>query len=550
MRRTIDRTPNYILHNGNIHTVDSQDRCFKAVATAGNTISALGGDEHILKLRGPNTNLVDLRGRSVIPGIIDSHNHAWEAGQLMAGLVTFGIPSIEQLQDEIASEAAGLAPGQWLHGGGWIETQFAENRMPTRHDLDEAAPDNPVVLERIFSTCVANSRALQLAGIDADTPDPEGGEIERDPQTGEPTGVLHRAAKMILRRCMPGPFGADRLDPTAKAAESITRAADEYLRWGITSIVEPGVTPAISRCYQQMYREDRLPLRVCLMPNWHGFELEQDENFLQRVVTEGAFVTGFGDEWLRLGGLKMAIDGGLTSRTALLSWPYQGKQHPPDPQLRLPPDRLSGWVRQAHDMGWSVGIHVVGDVSQDQAVRAIWRAQRENPRSHRHQIIHGYYPTESALQMMSEAEIVASVQPSFIYGEADGYPGLLPEEKQVEFLPLKSYLQAGITVAISSDMPSAHFNPFWGMYAAVTRRGMRGYQLGERECIGVEEALRMMTINGAYLTGEQQQKGSIEVGKLADMAVLSEDLSEISPDELRNLGVDMTMLDGQAVHTK
>ncbi len=534
-----------ILYNGRVHTVDDHDEVVSAVAIAGDRILATGEDAEILALAGSQTETRDLRGRSVIPGIIDSHNHAWEAGRLMEGVVTFGVRSIEELKQKLKEKARELSPGSWLQGGGWIETQFEERRMPNRWDLDEAVPEHPVVVERIFSTSVANSAALAIAGITRDTPDPEAGEIERHPETGEPTGVLHRSAKMLVRRHIP--FGDESSGLTEGAAEAIFRACCEYLRWGITSVVEPGVTPSLSRAYQDLWQKGELPLRVCLMPNWYGFQLEHDEDRMDRVTEALGIYTGIGDEWLRLGALKMAVDGGLTSKTALLSWPYLGEDRPREVPLRLDLSRLKGLVLRAHQAGWSVGIHVVGDVSQDAAVEAIWEACQADPRPHRHQVIHGYYPTEQSLQRMAEAGIIAAVQPSFTYGEADGYSDLLSRDKQESFLPLKSYLEAGVCVAISTDMPSAHFNPFWGLYSAVTRRGLAGYSLGEAESIDVEQGLRMMTLNSAHLTGEEEIKGSLEPGKLADLAVLDRDLLVTPSAKIRDTVVELTVIGGRVV---
>lgn len=537
--------PGLILYNGQVHTVNDRNEVVSALAIAADRILATGDDGEVLALAGPGTEKRDLCRRSVIPGIVDSHNHAWEAGRLMEGVVTFGVRSIEELKEKVRERTLELPPGTWLQGGGWIETQFEERRMPNRWDLDEAAPEHPVVLERIFSTCAVNSAALARAGITRDTPDPEAGQIERHPDTGEPTGILHRAAKMLVRRHMPGPFGSGVVGPAEGVEDSVCRAGEEYLQWGITSIVEPGVTPAVSRAYQDLWQRGELPVRVCLMPNWYGFELEHDEERMDRVTDALGLYTGIGDGWLRLGALKMAVDGGLTSKTALLSWPYLGEDHPREVPLRLDLTRLKGLVRRAHRAGWSVGIHVVGDVSQDAAVEAIWEAFRDDPRPHRHQIIHGYYPTQRSLQRMAEADIIAAVQPSFIYGEADGYSDLLPWDKQESFLPLKSYVQAGVRVAMSSDMPSAHYNPFWGLYSAVTRRGLAGYRLGRTECVSVEQGLRMMTFNGAYLTGEESIKGSIEPGKLADLALLDRDICATPPERIRDTRVDLTVIGGQ-----
>ena len=552
MLHKMELYPDYIFYGGPVHTLDRNNSVVEALAVSGNRILAFGDAEDILALRKSHTKVANLRGTSLIPGIIDSHNHAWEAGRLLEGVVTFGIKNIEELKRAVRAKAEELGPDEWLQGGGWIESQFAEKRMPTRHDLDEAAPDVPVVLERIFSACVANSRALELAGITRDTPDPPDGEIERDPTTGEPNGILHRGAKMLVRKAMPGPFGASSFGDSG-AEKSIKLALAEYVKYGITGIVEPGVSPALCRTYQKLREREDLLLRVNLMPNWHGFALAQETQHMERLIEEMGFYTGFGDAWLSLGALKMAIDGGLTSRTAYKSFPYADESMPravADLPIRLDLARLDKWVKKAHDSGWSVGIHVVGDVAQNLAVDAIHRAYTENPGRRRHQIIHGYYATPTTLRKMNDAGIIAALQPAFIYGEADGYNDLLHREHQESFMPLRSYLNAGVKVAMSTDMPSAHHNPFWGMYAAVTRRGMLGHQLGRGEAVTVNEALRMMTIDSAFLSGEERIKGTLEPGKLADLAVLNVSLEEIGEDGLRDIAVDMTMIDGEIVYQR
>ncbi len=546
--KSINLFPQYIFYGGNVHTVDSSNAIVEAIAILGQRIMATGTTAEILTLAGPKTVKIDLKGRSLIPGIIDSHNHAWEAGRLLEGVVTFGIQSFAELRERIAEKLVDLPEGTWLQGGGWIETQFVENRMPTRWDLDAVSPNHPVVLERIFSTCVCNSMALALAGITKETPDPPAGEIGRDPQTGEPNGLLFRAGKQLVRDVMPGPFGATAFGFGEGIEQSVKRAQEEYLSYGITGIVEPGVSPAICRAYQNLYKRGQLKMRFNLMPNYFGFHIKQELDHMNRLVDEMGFFTDFGDDWLRLGALKMAIDGGLTSKTALKSWPYLNEDQPRDVELRLDLSKLKQWVKDAHDAGWSVGIHVVGDLSQDEAVDAIYEAWKANPRDHRHQIIHAYYASPESLAKMAEAKIIAAVQPSFIYGEADGYDQLLPMEKQRSFLPLRTYLDAAIPTAVSTDMPSGNHNPFWNLYAAITRKGMHGYQLGSAECVTLTETLRMMTIEGAYLTGEEQQKGSLEPGKLADLVILDRNLLDTSALDLLKLKVELTMVDGEIAY--
>ncbi len=540
--------PNIIIHNAIVHTIDNNNTIDQAIAISGNKILATGTNEEILKLSDKETQIIDAENQSVMPGIIDSHNHMWECGMLMEGIVTFGIESIEELKNAVKEKVSKMEKGEWLQGGGWIESQFIEQRMPNKNDLDMVSKENPVVLERIFSTCVANSCALKIAGITKDTKDPVGGEIGRDLETGEPNGLLFRTAKQLVRDVMPTAFGESKFGKGNEIERVIQNAMNDYITYGITSVVEPGVNPSMIRAYQNLREKNLLKIRTNLMPNWHGFAINEDSNFSDRIIDEYGLYTGFGDEWLRIGGLKMAIDGGLTSRTALKSWPYLGDDIVKEVPLRMDLKKLKGWVKQAHDSGWSVGIHVMGDIAIEQAVDAIYEAYKDNPVFRRHQIIHAYYPTQDSLKKMREAKMIAAIQPAFIYNEADGYPKLLPKDKQESFLPMRSYLDAGVIVASSTDMPSAHHNPFWGLYSARTRKGIQGYQLGTKESITVEEMLRTMTINSAYLSGDEEVKGSLEVGKLADLIIVDRNILKTEDEQLKDIKVCMTIIDGKIVY--
>lgn len=546
MRHLHCEVPSIVIYNAAVHTVDSENRIEEAIAVSGEKILAVGSSEEILALAGEQTRLIDAGGASVIPGINDSHCHMWEAGMLMEGIITFGIPSIKELAEEVGRRVEQLKPGQWLQGGSWIESQFSEGRMPTRYDLDPYSPDNPVVLERIFSTCCANSAALRAAGITKDTPDPKGGTIGRD-ENGEPNGLLFRSAKQLVRDVMPSAFGDSKFGAGEQISLAIKRAQDEFLRYGITSVMEAGVTPSMIHAYQRIRKEGELKLRVNLMPCWHGFAINEDEDFSDRLIGEMGLSSGFGDEWLRIGSLKMAIDGGLTSKTSLRTWKYVGDDNIEDFPLRLDLERLPGWVKEAHDNDWGVGIHVMGDTAVRKAGEAIYAAWQANRGDRRHQLIHCYYADEEVLKMMSEAGIVMAAQPAFIYNEADGYPNLLGEEQQRTFTPLRSAIDAGVIVSMSTDIPSAHHNPFWGMYSAVTRKGMHGHCIGREEAITIDEALRAMTWGGAYMSFEEDIKGTLEPGKLADIVVLDRSLVSIDEEDIRNVKASITIVGGKAV---
>ena len=543
----------HIFYGGRVHTVNCNDDVFSAIAVKGNKVLAVGSDEEITALADKNTKMTDLKGKSLIPGINDGHNHIWEAGIMYDGVVVFGINHIDDLIKKVKERADSLEAGKWIQGASFIESQFVENRSPNRYDLDKASTKHPIVIERIFGACVANSMALELAGITKDTPDPEGGEIERDPKTGEPTGVLLRQAVLLVRNVMTGAFGSDEFgagvgEPSVEIMEkSLTTALEKYKEYGITSVTEPGVSSTVCKAYHNLLERGELTCRMDLMPNWYGFTLKQDDEQLSKLIGNYNFASGYGNEWIRYTALKMAIDGGLTSGTAWKSWPYKGDDAPREVNLRLDIDKLDEYVKTAHDAGWNVGIHVMGDIAIERAVDAMYKAIKANPRKHRHYIIHAYYPTEETLRKMAEVGILVSVQGSFIYGEADGYDDLLPKDKQQSYLPLKSYQKAGVICSMSTDMPCADVNPFWGMYSAVTRKGIRGYCLGTEESITINEVLRMMTVNGAILNGEEAYKGTLEPGKVADLVVLSDDLTTIDTEKLKDLQANLTMLDGKVI---
>ena len=546
--------PDLILYNGTIFTADETDSVCSALAVCGNEIVATGESDEILGLAAPWTKLIDLKGRSAMPGINDCHSHLWQAGQTFRGVVLFGIDSFDMLKEKLAERAAATPKGKWITGCSYIESQFKENRSFTKKELDEAAPDHPVVFDRVFGSSVANSRALQLAGITKDTPDPEKGEIVRDPVTGEPNGILHGNAMMLVRNVMDvasGMAGDGAGDPSPETfIELIRTALPVYNSYGITSNTEAGGTRNLARAYHRLYGQGELTLRMALMPSWYGFNFLPNDEMLAHVIDDYDFAAGYGNEWIRYSGLKMAIDYGLTSKTALKSWAYVGDDGPREVPLRLDLDKLDGYIKTAHDAGWDIGIHVMGDIALERAVEAMYKAWKANPREHRHNIIHAYFPTEKALAMMEEMGIMAIVQGSFIYGEGDGYPELLPPDKIESYTPLRTYLDHHIRCGLSTDMPCGALDPFWNMYSAVTRKAMRGTSLGTSECVTVKEAVKMMTYNGAYLTREQDVKGSLEPGKRADIAILDRDLDGIDPEEIRNIKVDMTILAGKVIFTR
>ncbi len=532
-----------IIKNGKILTVDATNRIVEAAAIQAGRFAAVGTEAEIMALAGPDTEVLDMAGQTVIPGIYDSHNHVHPAGVLLDGVMLFGAESIAELKERLAAKVKETPEGEWIQGGGWIESQFREYQMPTRWDLDEVAPDHPVILDRLFARTVVNSKALALAGIDRNTPDPERGIIDRDMKTGEPTGVLRNGAWTLIEAVMPQRSHEDRI---GRIEYYLDLAMQEYLKYGITSIVDPGIDVDTMRAYRKMHKEGRLPIRINMMPECYGmqgYSTDEVDGILKYIGID----SGFGDLWLSMGALKLAIDGGVGSKTAMMydAW-IDGTHSRGNPRFKA--DVMKDLFIRAHRMGWSIGVHTCGDEAQDIAVNAFVEAQEKYPRDDvRHNIVHGYLPTPEALQKMKDYNIGVSLQPGFMFVEGDIYFDVLDQKRIEHFKPLRSYLDHNIVVAANSDMTSAHYNPFIGMYAAVARKTSQGRSLGDQEKISREEMLRLFTVNGAWLAFRESQVGSIEPGKVADLAVLSHDIYTCPEESIKDIQVNMTMVDGKVV---
>jgi predicted amidohydrolase YtcJ len=535
-----DLSPDLILSNARILTMDAQGTVAQALAAKDGCIVAVGGDATIGEMTGSNTRQVDLGGRTIIPGIFDSHNHLMEVGAKLATVRLDECRSPEEMMELVRERAKITPPGEWIVGQGWNEGNFPDGRLPTRHDIDAATSEHPVLLQRFFNMDVLNSVALRLSGVGRDTWDPEGGKIERDAD-GEPNGILRASAKTLARRLIPKPT-------LEQMKHSLRLACVEMHRFGITSVVDPGLYPEEVQAYQSFYRDGELSVRVNVMPSWHGFRDEEQESALNHRAKELGIYSGFGDEWLRLGGLKMAIDGGTSSRTAFMYEPFEG-----DAELvafnRLPLDALERHFRDAQELGWDVGIHCCGDHAQDMAADSFAKIAREAPRPDaRHNIIHAYFPTPRALDKMAEHRVAAVLQPTFIYWEGDLIFRDVGQSRAQNYKPARKYLDHGVLVTASSDVTSTvSVNPFVALYALVTRKNNLGHTVAPDQAITREEALRAYTAAGTWLTREERLKGTIEVGKVADLAVLDRDYFSVPDEEIKEIQVVMTIVDGAVV---
>ncbi len=529
------------LLSGKIYPGNGIPDC-QALLVEGDRVIARGADGEIDAVAGPEAIRINLGGRRVIPGFVDSHNHVLSGATLLSGVNCFGIESIDELKEAVWKKAAEVGPGQWVLGAGWIESQFREGRMPNKKDLDEAAPQNPVMLSRLFASVAVNSLALERAGIGTGFV-PSAGRVDLD-DSMEPTGIVREAAQGIVRKVVKRP------GPNTDNENMLKLAMREYLKYGITSLLDPGANFDLMHAYTSLWAKNELPLRVTAMPAWHGISVISGEYAVLPAV-EAGLQPGLGDEKFRVGNLKMAIDGGLGSKTALMHEPFRDFTRSTVP-VRLDLNRLGQYISTANDAGWGAGIHCCGDLAQDLAVSHMvdaFSATRPLPHQ-RHHIIHGYFPTEYALRAMSAHDIGVSAQPGFIYVEGDIYPTVIQESRLGEFKPLRTYLDKGIRVAINSDVSSGPYDPFVVLYGAVARKTVKGLDFGQQEALTPRQAVDCFCQEGARLAYRDAECGTLEPGKLADLAILDRDIFSGPAEEILKCKVDATILGGQFVYVR
>jgi predicted amidohydrolase YtcJ len=522
--------PELILVNGNIHTVDPANPHAQAVAIAGGRFFAVGSNQEIANLAWPGVTRVDLGSRTVVPGFIDAHLHTASSGLRHLKEVNADLRSIAAIQSALRERAAKTPPGQWVVGFMYDDTKTAEGRPLNRADLDAAAPQHPVIVNhRGGHTSYVNSRALQIADVNEKTPDPQGGKFERGPD-GKLTGRVEESANAAFRGKIPN--SATR----AERREGVKLITKMIARSGITSVNDPQGSPEDLAAYQDAYAEGELSVRV------YSF---LSQGFIARMLASGAR-SGLGNEWVRIGAMKMVCDGSISERTARVSQPYVGRPDDFGILVRTG-EQLFNDARQAHAAGWHIGTHANGDVAIDIVLRVYERLQRETPRRDpRFRIEHCTLINDDLVKRIQAQGVIPTPFSSYVY-----YHGEKMKEYGAERLnsmfALRSFLDAGIPATMSSDYPPGPFEPMMFLQSAVTRTDVKGNFWGPKQRIRVEEALRVATINGAHASFEEKLKGSIETGKLADLAVLGRDPLREDPGSLVSIPVERTMVGGRWV---
>lgn len=533
-----DTTEELVLLNGRVF---GAERSATAVLTRGGRIAMVGADAQVRAAAKPGAQFIDLAGMSLLPGFTESHTHFHRTAVLQSHFLDFsqpGVDSIAAVIGLVAERAARLAAGAWVEGDNLIGGKLAEHRLPTRYELDSVSPANPVLLRGMGKhVVVANSVALARAGIDASTPDPHGGRIERD-NDGEPTGVLHERGKLTLDTTR-----ADTVVPPLsdqQRVEALEIGIGNLHRCGVTSLHEIVRTPEEFADYSRLREAGRLGVRVL------GYLRVVEARATLDGVLAAGLRTGFGDEWIRLGGVKVSIDGACTFRNAAVYEPYLG-----EPEnlgiLRIEADELREVVRRADQGGLQVAVHAIGPRAVDMALdafAAVAPGNGSNPL--RHRIEHGYVaPVHDRLGRMARLGLLLSTQPAFIHTVGDTWFDIFPPELVQAMMPLRAALDAGLTVLANSDCPSAPPSPLLGIQAAVGRRTESGRVIGADEAVTVEEAIAMYTTAAAYAAGEEHTRGSIAMGRLADLVVLGDDPRELDVTEIAAVPVLATMVGGQ-----
>jgi predicted amidohydrolase YtcJ len=534
--------PNIILYNGKIYTMSNESEHAEAIAIAEGKIVATGRNEDLLSLSDANTAKIDLRGRAVLPGLIDTHTHLETVAK---GLLTVNLKKAKSINDVLKMIKKNIPkePDKWIVSSWWHPfSQLREKRVPTRFEIDKVCPNNPVILFTVGHIAITNSRALEIAGINESSPDPEGGKIERNSLTGHPTGVLYESAIGLVEKLCPSPN-------QEKLLSKFKEAMKTYNKVGLTSIVTGGTTPEEFKIWQKLWSKKQMTLRVNVsyLPTGEYIPLEKEEQF-DLVLNELKISTSVKDHWLSLGCIKFVLDGGMTLKTAAVTEPYQGE--PEDyGMMTMDQDRLNALVGICNKHHWRVGIHAVGDRAIDTVLDGYERANKQSSiEGRRFILIHGFLIRSDQIDRARKLALVVATQNVFMYEKARPVERFLGKDRACRSIPTRSMINGRLTVTGGSDADVNSFNPFLGIYQAVTRKSQEGKEFGINERISRCEAVFMYTKWAAMQTFDEQIKGVLKPGRLADLIVTSPDIFACAEDEIKDISVLMTIVGGKIVY--
>ena len=523
-----------VLTNGNIHTMDAALPRVEAVAIAGERIAGIGSNEAMRGLLATDGREIDLGGRTVTPGFIDAHLHFLSYGLALREIDLMNVPTLATAQERVATRAAEAPVGQWLTGRGWDQVFWEGQQFPTKADLDPVTPDHPAFLRRKCGHAgLANSRALALAGISAETPDPPGGEIVRDPASGEPTGILLENAMNLISRLIAQPTDAE-------AVEAVLLAQAKAHELGIVGVHNMEAAPAL-RAYQELRRNGKLKLRV----------LQQIPESELDAAIEIGLQSGFGDEWIRIGALKIFSDGSLGARSALMVEAYEDE--PDNFGIAVSTaEHLKAQIEKASRAGLAVHIHAIGDQANRNVLDAIEATRKAGIGLHlRHRIEHAQILHPDDVGRFAELDVIPSMQPIHCTQDIVSADNNWGERCRLAYA-WSTLLSTGAVLAFGSDAPVETPSIMQGLYAAVARRRTDGYPSADgwypEERLSIQEAVYAYTMGAAYSGCEEAIKGSLTAGKLADLVVLDADIFSIESEAILETGVVATMVGGEFVY--
>jgi hypothetical protein len=533
-----------IFENGSFVTLDEAIPRAEAVAVRAERIVAVGSREEIADYRGERTEVIDLGGLTVVPGLIDAHEHFPSIGKRAKQVFLDETRSVAEALEIVKRELAKVPPGEWLVGQGWHTVTWGGGDYPGQEELNQIAPDHPVFLVGMaIHAAWVNAKALELAGIDENTPDPRGGKILRRADTGVPTGILLEEAMDLVSRHLPPETRESR-----KA--DIRGSVETALRYGLTGMHDAGIDSELVSIYEELINENAFPFRLYAMLD------VPDAGSLVDSYLEHPPQIGFGGNRLTVRTFKVYADGALGARGASLLEPYSD-----DPSatglIQNSEDELARLVEKAGSKGYQVAIHAIGDRGNRSALNAIERAQKALPgKDLRARIEHAQILSKADIPRFASLGVIASMQPIHATMDMGFAETRVGPERILGGYAWQSLLASGARIAAGSDTPAfpvVYNNPLWGIHAAVTRQDGEGKPEGgwyPAERVSRMDALKMYTVNPAYAAFEEDLKGSLSPGKLADLTVLSKDILTIPEDEIRATEVVMTVLGGKVVYRK
>ncbi len=528
-----------IIYNGTIWC-GYEEGTVEALAIWQGKVLATGTKEQIWSLKGSNTRLIALKGRFATPGLNDAHLHLISVGLTLKWIdaTPQAAPTLQSLLDAIRDKAASVPQGTWIRARGYDQTKLDVGRHPHKSELDAVAPNNPVMLVRACGhVSIFNSKAFELAGIDENSPVPEGGLIEQ--KNGVLTGMVAENAQGVVRKAIPKAT-------TEEMIEAIEAAGELLLSYGITSVMDAAVGQVAGfdeiRAYNLAKLEKRLPVRT-----WLVLLGDPGSSIVEECYKAG-LVSGVGDDMLTVGAVKIFLDGSAGGRTAWMSKPYLGDDNNIGVQI-LPDAELEALVLDAHKKGYQLACHAIGDAAIGQLITAYEKALAAYPDpDRRHRIEHCGFSTAEQHGRMKKAGIYPCPQQVFIYDFGDAYISVLGEERALSSYPLKTWKELGFKPATGSDAPVCHPNPYPNIYSMLTRETGKGTVMDARECVTIEEALQVYTEFGAFSQKLENVKGKLVSGQVADIAVFSRNMLTAKPEEILNdTHCVLTMRGGEVV---